>query len=1460
MKSIRVDNFMYVALLALVMFLAVVGTIQAAEANLHIQFTTTNAGGSYGDRHVHVVWIKDSSGNFVYTSGSTTTDNKRALWANSRAYSLTEWYNSNPTANRTADIAAKTGATETAYKAYSFDWNWRNTDGTVVPNGNYQIHFLCTNSDNGTPNNKTSFSITKGTSAWSVGPVSQGGYNNISLAYTPASLGVSALAATNVTSSSATLNGSVDATDGVNPNVYIYWGPTNGGTTPTAWANTVNLGTLGVGAFSTNITNLNASTTYYYRCRVVTIAPAKDIWSSTASSFTTQVTTFAQIDISPTAIDFGQVPLNTSRDISMIVKNLGLSALSINSLKFIGMENDAYSLVSPPALPLTLNAIQPPVPANWTGVNIGDSDAGVPTPSGSYTINSGSITVKGAGRDIWDGQDSFYYLYQTSTSTNIEIIARVDSVQNTNSWAKAGLMIRYGTSTTPHARNAAILVTPGNGVTFQWRSGSEDTSPTSNSTTAGIVAPRWVKLVRSGTTFSGYYSADGVTWIQQGTSQTVSMSSTFRIGLAVTSHNNGTLCTAVFSNLGGFQGSTAEVIDQRTLTVRFSPKSVQDYPYAKLAIGSNDSGKIDYVDLQGAGGPDAALSTRQVGGIGGNARAMARYGDKVLMGQGSMLVLLDVSNPAAPSKIDQIRLDGVIEAITVWGDAAYAALGNKGFAVVNLKNFKPLPGAATIETGGFASDIDSDGTNLCIADGIAGTHVYSLSSPLNPVFVKTYATTGAAIALDISGGLLYVLDESKGVQVFQFSSSTALKSYVTEFGTRMVVDGTRIYAIDSFGNLSILDATGSIVLQGEKILQIGSANDIQVQNGYAYITGQTGIEVIDISNPASPTSAAVYTGTGKPQDILLNNTVAYVADASSGLDILDISISSAVSSLGDYSLAAASGGVSSPDSLENVYAVGNGQNLASYDLSSSAEPVSKEVYGILDQAEDVAIQGQYAFVAAGLSGLQVFDLSNPAATPGSYATAAYASAVSANGTVAMVSDGKTVYVLDVSSPMTPSLIGSWQADGHVFDVAAGSTYGYVANGGLGVTILSLADANSVDSYQTNGIAYGVAIDQDTLYAACGTAGLTILNVSNPADPTLVTNYDLPGVIVDVAKVGSRLCAADVLSGVSIINVSNPAMPTLYANAATNASAFHISSAGSRILVADKQGGLAVLGVTPWPKDLPGDLSGDYRVNLDDLTIMAGQWLYSESYLDAIAANLDYYDTLVNLKDLSVLASGWLSVDPLLNNIEGYWKFNETAGSAAPDLSGNSRNGVLTNGPVWTSSGKLNGALQFDGVNDYVEITGYKGVTGTSSRTCSAWIKTSGSSVNSVIMDWGTSVSGQKWLFGIFTTGKLVLYTWSPYIQTNMAVTDNQWHHVAAVLMNDGTPDVSEIKLYVDGQLQAVTVSSAQAINTVSAANVLIGAYDSAGAKGGYFNGLIDDVRIYSAALSQQQIIDIALQP
>lgn len=178
-------------------------------------------------------------------------------------------------------------------------------------------------------------------------------------------------------------------------------------------------------------------------------------------------------------------------------------------------------------------------PSAWASRDVGA--VGV---AGSLAESSGTFTVKGSGADIWLESDGFQFVYQP-LSGNGQITACVTSLQFTNEWAKAGVMIRE--TLAADARYAAALISADNGAGFQRRTATGGGSLH----TPGPVwaaAPYWVRLVRNGDTFSGYQSADGVTWALIGT-QTLSLPANVYVGLAVTAHNNAQLCTATFDNV-----------------------------------------------------------------------------------------------------------------------------------------------------------------------------------------------------------------------------------------------------------------------------------------------------------------------------------------------------------------------------------------------------------------------------------------------------------------------------------------------------------------------------------------------------------------------------------------------------------------------------------------------------------------------------------------------------------------------------------------------------------------------------------------------------------------------------------------------------------------------------------------------------------------------------------------------
>jgi len=183
------------------------------------------------------------------------------------------------------------------------------------------------------------------------------------------------------------------------------------------------------------------------------------------------------------------------------------------------------------------------VPSASSADSLTATDIGGALPAGSSTQSGGVWTVVGGGTDIWGSADSFHFAHQNLNGDG-EIVARVTGVQATHPWAKAGVMIRE--TTAANSRHALVAVTAGRGVAFQRRL----TTGGGSVHTAGslVAAPRWVRLVRQGNLFSGYESSDGVNWTLVST-DTIIMPASVRLGLGVTSHNNGTACTATFDNV-----------------------------------------------------------------------------------------------------------------------------------------------------------------------------------------------------------------------------------------------------------------------------------------------------------------------------------------------------------------------------------------------------------------------------------------------------------------------------------------------------------------------------------------------------------------------------------------------------------------------------------------------------------------------------------------------------------------------------------------------------------------------------------------------------------------------------------------------------------------------------------------------------------------------------------------------
>ncbi len=187
--------------------------------------------------------------------------------------------------------------------------------------------------------------------------------------------------------------------------------------------------------------------------------------------------------------------------------------------------------------PVFFTVTSQPLPTSWL-----DGDVGAVGVTGTATYANATFTVAGAGLGTFSTPDGFHFVYQPLSGDGT-IVARVVSVQGGSS-PQVGVMIRETLDSS--AANAFTF----NYSSAIWMSERTTTggSPTYQ-TGASATLPYWVKLVRSGSSFSGYSSYNGVTWTQVGTSQTISMAQTVYIGLAVTSRSTTALTTATFDNV-----------------------------------------------------------------------------------------------------------------------------------------------------------------------------------------------------------------------------------------------------------------------------------------------------------------------------------------------------------------------------------------------------------------------------------------------------------------------------------------------------------------------------------------------------------------------------------------------------------------------------------------------------------------------------------------------------------------------------------------------------------------------------------------------------------------------------------------------------------------------------------------------------------------------------------------------
>ena len=274
--------------------------------------------------------------------------------------------------------------------------------------------------------------------------------------------------------------------------------------------------------------------------------------------------------------------------------------------------------------------------------------------------------------------------------------------------------------------------------------------------------------------------------------------------------------------------------------------------------------------------------------------------------------------------------------------------------------------------------------------------------------------------------------------------------------------------------------------------------------------------------------------------------------------------------------------------------IGAGPRLLVLDV---ADPAAPALVGQTDPlpglVKGVTVTGGLAYAATSEAGLYIVDLTNPTAPSllGVYDTPSAAHTVAISGTTAFVAATTSgLLIVDVQDPTEPQLLGSLDTPGAATDVVISGGLAYLSDLDFGLRVVDLADpAHPVEigTLDTPGHAWGLDVAGTTAYVADEIGGLRIVDVADPTHPTLIGAYTDPTNVVDVVVSGTTAYLADWWSGLRMVDVSNPAAPVQLGLFDTDAYVLEVAlqsqSSGTTAFLADGDGGLRIVDVTDPPE-------------------------------------------------------------------------------------------------------------------------------------------------------------------------------------------------------------------------------------------------------------------------------------
>ena len=488
--------------------------------------------------------------------------------------------------------------------------------------------------------------------------------------------------------------------------------------------------------------------------------------------------------------------------------------------------------------------------------------------------------------------------------------------------------------------------------------------------------------------------------------------------------------------------------------------------------------------------------------------------------------------------------------------------------------------------------------------------VLNIANPAAPARIGYLVLPDLVRDVTVVDSHAYVADDEAGLWVVDISDPSAptqLGSYDTPGRAQaVVVVGPRAYVADDT-SLRIMDISDPTTPAEIGFLD-SNAESVAVRGGYAYVgevrcAGEAcsgTLQVVDVSNPAAPAAVASYDMPGYTVDVGVTvvDAKAYVADGLGGLRIIDVSDPTAPAAVGAWPREPSEVQTANGVYATNVAVTGDYAYIADrlggmsvVDVSDPSNPEQVGTYAMPGGAADVAIAGSFAYVA-GRQGLQIVDLSDTSAPvpAGSYQVPSWPNRVEVEGDLAYVASGRGLRIVDVSIPADPVQVGSYDPPLKIQNLTTLDGYALVTDGDCAggqcgghlwlVDTTDPAFANPAGSLDLSpGFAVAASTQGSYAYIAARQDGLRVMDLSQPDSPREIGAYQTPGFAMDVAVQGGHAFVAARKGGLRVIDISDPTTPREVGFHLPPDETWTVAVSGRLAYVGDRTFGLRVVNIS-----------------------------------------------------------------------------------------------------------------------------------------------------------------------------------------------------------------------------------------------------------------------------------------